>query len=355
LLLQLGIWELKKLFVAITAVSLLSSVGTGMSGLAFATQADDELLEALSENIETKSIFDLKQFLKDIKKMINDEIKEEKNEKHTRTKIINLGILQVAAHDFFNVSRCMDENRELIPGCVAVDNENQKLDLSTVLVKQTKDCDLTDCETFTNMQIANGGEFRNSENIMIFTAASELGEKYLELKEKHGEEKAYEKILKIYHKQLKKAFEETFHQPWPESQEGVIGPEHNLAFRSVHDLLPGEIYIDSEKVSVFEFLKSNPPEKLSKKEQRQPSDPLDGEFNGAFTPINFCIVEPPGPPPGGICINVDLLVADIDFAFEFGILPDFEDHMDKTSDGSYDSEENVTELIIELFAIGKQI
>jgi len=352
----LGIWDLKKLFVALTAISLLSTGGAGFSGVAFATQADDDLLEALSENIETKSIFDLKQFLEDIKKMISEEIKEEKNEKHKRTKIINLGILQVAAHDFFNVSRCMDENREVdLTDCEVVDHENQKLDLSTVLVKQTKDCDLTDCEPFTPMQIANGGEFRNSENIMIFTAASELGEKYLELKEKHGEEKAYDKILKIYHKQLKKAFEETFHQPWPQSQDGEIGPEHNLALRSVHDLLPGEIYIDSEKVSVFEFLKTNPPEKLSKKEQRQPSDPMDGEFNGAFTPINFCIVEPPGPPPGGICINVDLLVADIDFAIQFGILPDFEDHMDKTSDGSFDSDENVTELIIELFAIGKQI
>ncbi len=161
--------------------------------------------------------------------------------------------------------------------------------------------------------------------------------------------------VKIYHKQLKKAFEETFHQPWPQSQDGEIGPEHNLALRSVHDLLPGEIYIDSEKVSVFEFLKTNPPEKLSKKEQRQPSDPMDGEFNGAFTPINFCIVEPEDLPPNGICINVDLEVADIDFAEQFLIEPDFLNHMKETSDGSFDSDENVTELIIELFAIGKQI
>jgi len=328
-----------------------------MSSSVFADKADDDLLEALSENIEKKSIFDLKQFLKDIKKIISEEIKEEKSEKHTRTKIINLGILQVAAHDFFNVSRCMDENRELIepPECVVVDNENQKLDLSTVLVKQTSECDFTDCESFTNMQIANGGEFRNSENIMIFTAASALGERYLELKEKHSEEKAYNKILKIYHEQLKKAFEETFHQPWPQSQDGEIGPEHNLALRSVHDMLPGEIYIDGEKVSVFEFLKTNPPEKLSKKDQRQQSAPMDGEFDDAFTPIDFCIVEPEDLPPNGICINVDLEVADIDFAEQFLIEPDFLNHMKETSDGSFDSDENVTELIIELFAIGKQI
>jgi hypothetical protein len=354
LFLQLGIWEFKKLFVAIAAVCLLSSGGTGLSGVAFADKADDDLWEQFSENIETKSIKELKDLLWQIKERVYQEIIEEKNEKHSRTKIINLGILQVAAHDFFNVSRCMDENRELIPGCVVVDNENQKLDLSTVLVKQTSECDLTDCEPFTDMQIANGGEFRNSENVMIFTAASELGEKYLELRDKHGEEKAYNKILKIYHGQLKKAFEGTFHQPWPQSQDGEVGPEHNLALRSVHDLLPGEIYIDGEKVSVFEFLKTNPPEKLSKKDQRQQSAPLDGEFDDAFTPIDFCIVEPSEGNPG-FCINVDLEVADIDFAEQFLIDPDFLDHMDETSDGSFDSDENVTQLIIELFARGKVI
>jgi len=349
----MGIWELKKLFVVITALSLLSLGGTGLSGLAFADKADDDLWEALTENIQKKSIFELKELLENIKKLIKQEINEEKNEKYTRTKIINLGILQVAAHDFFNVDRCLDENRVQI--CPPVDHENQKLDYSTGLVKKTSDCDFADCEPFSDMQIANGGEFRNSENIMIFTAASELGEKYLELREKIGEEKAYEKILEIYHKKLKKAFEETFNQPWPQSQDDPIGPEHNLAFRSVHDMLPGEIRVDGKKVSVFEFLKSNPPEKLSKKEQKYPSDPLDGEFNGAFTPIDFCIVEPPGPPPGGICINVDLLVADIDFADQFFIDPDFLHHMEETSDGKYDSNENVTQLIIELFARGKVI
>jgi len=287
----------------------------------------------------------------------DDDNKSKKGNKKHRTKVINLGLLQVAAHDFFNVNRCMDENRELIlpPLCEVVDNENQKLDLSTLLVKKKFDCDFADCEPFSATEIANGGEFRNSENIMIFTAASALGEKYLKLKEKHGEEKAYDKILKIYHKELKKAFQETFHQKWPKSQDGEVGPKHNLALRSVHDMLPGEIRIGGEKVSVFDFLKSHPPEKLNKKEQKQLSATLDGQIDDAFIPIDFCIVEPADFPPDGICINLDLFVVDIDFAEQFNIDPDFLDHMEETSDGSFDKDENVTKLIIELFARGKVI
>jgi len=162
-----------------------------------------------------------------------------KKDKNT-TKVINLGILQTAAHDFYNFDRNM-----------ALENENGKLDLSTVLFEpKSGDCTFEDaideeneeCEMRTDEQIANGGEPRNSENIMIFTAASNLGEKYLKLEEKYGPEKAYEKILKKYHKQIKKAFEQTFHQKFPKPQEvGVVNNNHNLALRTVHDMLPATI------------------------------------------------------------------------------------------------------------------
>jgi len=296
------------------------------------------------------------------------EAEAHSNKDKNTTKIINLGILQTAAHDFFNVHRCLESvSRAPIPGCVVFDEENRLLDLSTVLFNPKSDpitgeplCDFkkalaeeSGCELYDDDQIANGGEPRNGENIMIFTAASKLGEKYLKLEEKHGPEKAYDKILKKYHKQIKKAFIQTFHQKFPKAQEGLIDANHNLALRSVHDFLPGTIMKEgvSDPVSVFQF----PPEKLSKKEQRQPSGPLDGLFDPAFLPITFCIPPPPGPPPPvpPVCIVLlNLQVVDSDFATQFGTTHSFEHFMIETSDGKFNKNEDVTKLIIELFARG---
>jgi len=263
------------------------------------------------------------------------------------TKIINLGILQTAAHDFYNFDRCGDDT-----SC-AKENENGKLDLSTVLFEpKSGDCtfedaidpDNEDCEMRTDEQIANGGEGRNSENIMIFTASSALGEKYLELRDKHEEEKAYDKILKIYHHQLKKAFEETFNQKFPKPLEGEVNNNHNLALRTVHDMLPPSILKEGnpDPVSVFQF----PPEKLTKKEQKQPSGPLDGVIDIAFRPIIFC------PDGGPVCIPIlDLLVADQTFGSVHTDFP-FDDFMADLTDGHYDKDETVTQMIIEQFGMG---
>jgi len=283
----MGIWEFKKFLIIIVAVSLLSSGFIGMSGDAFA----------------------------------------DKKIKNT-TKIIHLGTLQIAAHDFYNFDRCGDDI-----GC-AIENEDHKLNLSTVLFDPNSgDCDFqssleeeSGCSLYSDEDIATGGEIRNRENLMIFTAASELGEKYLELKAKHGEEKAYDKILKIYHEELEKAFEETFHLEWPKPQEGEITNDHNSALRSLHDMLPGEIIINGETVSVFqEPFFSVPEEKLSEEDRKQPSGPLDGELDPAFVPFcpfpNFCI---------------DLLEADISFADVF-TNTDFELFLFQTSDGQYDA------------------
>jgi len=258
------------------------------------------------------------------------------------TKIIHLGTLQIAAHDFYNFDRCGDDI-----GC-AIENEDGLLNLSTVLFDpKSGDCDFQSsllvengCKLYDAAVIAIGGEFRNRENIMIFTAASELGEKYLELKAKHGEEKAYDKILKIYHEELEEAFEETFHLEWPKPQEGEVTNDHNSALRSLHDMLPGEIIMNGETVSVFQVpFFSVPEEKLSEEDRKQPSGPLDGELDTAFLP--FCLP--------GFCIN--LLEADISFAFLFTDT-DFVQFMIQTSDGQYDADELVTQLIIEQFAIG---
>ena len=236
-----------------------------------------------------------------------------------------------------------DANRGL-----GFENEDGLLNLSTVLFDPNSgDCDFQSsleeepgCSLYSDEDIAIGGEIRNRENIMIFTAASELGEKYLELKAKHDEEKAYDKILKIYHGELKKAFKETFHLKWPKPQEGEITNDHNSALRSLHDMLPGEIIMNGETVSVFQEPFFSVPEKLSKKDQKQPSGPLNGLLDPAFLP--FC-------PFLGFCIN--LLDADVIFADVF-TNTDFNEFMMQTSDGQYDADEEVTQLIIEQFAIG---
>jgi len=128
-----------------------------------------------------------------------DEKKNYKNNDDT-TPIINLGFLQLAAHDFFNMQRCMDKDRKLILGCISEDLENGKLDLSTVLFHpQAGECNFKKslklkgaCKLYDDYalkgspSIANGGELRSVENIMISTASADIGEKYLKLKEEYG-------------------------------------------------------------------------------------------------------------------------------------------------------------------------
>ncbi|GFN39113.1 MAG: hypothetical exported protein [Marine Group I thaumarchaeote] len=292
-----------------------------------------------------------------------DAFANKKGKKNT-TKIIHLGYLQLAAHDFFNMQRCMDENRELIPGCEGQDLENGKLDLSTVLfLPKSGDCDFEkslnledDCKLYDDFaargvpSIANGGELRSVENIMISTASDEVGEKYLQLVEKHGEEKAYEKVLKFYHKQLKKAYEESFHLKFPKPQDGPVTNLHNLAVRTGHDFLPAKIVFNGDSTSLF--LIDPLGEKLSKKEQKQPSSPVDGVFDFEFTGIEFCPIDPV------FCISVDLLAADRDFGFEFADIsqnlgPDtFDDFMLELEDGKFDKKDQVSILLDEAFSRG---
>ncbi len=243
----MGIWEFKNLFFFIVAVTLLSTGFTGMSGFAFADKEDKD-----------------------------DKEKEEKEE-GTTTSLEALGILQVAAHDLYNFDRCGDDI-----GC-AIENEDHKLNLSTLLEEKTAGCTaFVDCIPFSDDDISNGGEARNSDSILIFTVASELGEKYLELKAQHGEEEAYEKILEIYHKKVEDAFEQTFNQPFPDPQEGLIDNNHNLALRSGHDFLPSTVEFNGEQVPVFDPILFGGA-KFSESELEQPSSPLDGQFDDFWT------------------------------------------------------------------------
>jgi len=292
----------------------------------------------------------------------------EKRFKTNDTQLIHLGYLQLAAHDFFNVERdahC-DENLE---EC-AEDHENGKLDASTVLFDpKGGQCDYEksrlgqdDCELYSITDIKHGGEIRSSENIMISTAGAEVGERYLKFVNDYGEEEAYDKILEFYHIQLRKAFEETYQQEFPEPTDGELTQLNNLALRTTHDLLPERIefdgcYLEDSDGLCSLFIIDPRGDKLSEKEQRQRSVPVDGTFLDQFLDIEFCPIAPEDLPPDGFCITVDLLEADQLFGAQFGLDYSvegdrFDSFMADLEDGHFDDGEEVTELIKEAFAVG---
>ena len=273
---------------------------------------------------------------------LDDSVFADKKGKKNTTAIIHLGYLQLAAHDFFDMNRVAE-----------TDNENGKLDLSTVLFNPSAgDCDfkkslkLKDgCALYDYNTIANGGEKRSVENIMISTASAEVGEKYLQFAEKHGEEKAYQKAIKFYHKQLKAAYEESFHLKFPKPQDGEVTNMHNLALRAGHDFLPAEIIFNGKMTSLFVIDPLG--EKLSKKEKKQPSSPVDGTFEDEFLGIDFC------PVPPDFCITIDLLEADQSFGDQFGLGADtFDEFMKELEDGKFDKKDKVSKLLKEAFSRG---
>jgi len=281
---------------------------------------------------------------------LDDSVFADKKVPRHTTDLIHLGYLQLAAHDFFN----MDREKEK-------DSENGLLDLSTVLFEpKAGKCDFekslqhrASCALYDDSDIANGGEIRSVENIMISTASAEVGEKYLELVEEYGEQKAYEETLTFYHEQIKKAYEESFHLEFPEPQEGEVTNLHNLALRAGHDFLPAEIKFNGELTSIFAILPLE--EKLSKQEKRQQSSPVDGVFDIEFTGINFCPVFP------FFCIEVDLLAADRSFGEDFAEEFDdgskleagtFDEFMSQLEDGHFDKADRVSELLDQLFSRG---
>ncbi len=307
---------------------------------------------------------------------LDDSVFADKKGKKNTTAIINLGYLQLAAHDFFNMNRCTDilgfspdpDNlpntcEEVVP--FEFESENGKLDASTVLFNpKGGDCDFKTsligepgdyCVLYTPEQIRNGGESRSAENIMILTAGAEVGEKYLKLVEKYdgNDEKAYKKTLEFYHKQIKKAYEESFHLKFPKAKEGDVTNLHNLAVRIGHDFLPKEIMINGETKIIFEIPHGD---KLNKKEKRQQSLPLDGMFHDIYTHIEgFCNQF--------FCVNVDLLKADHtfgeQFAFDVGHKYDqyldsttFQEFLDEVSDGKFNKKDRVSKLLKDAFAFG---
>ena len=149
----------------------------------------------------------------------------------------------------------------------------------------------------------------------------------------------------FYHEQIKKAYEESFDLEFPEPQDGEVTNLHNLVVRTGHDFLPAEIKFNGELTSLFAIDPLGV--KLSEKEKRQPSSPVDGVFDEEFTGIDFC------PVPPFFCIQVNLLEADQSFGEQFGLGADtFDEFMADLEDGEFDETDQVSILLEEAFAIG---
>ena len=238
-----------------------------------------------------------------------------------RLSLRQLGLLQLAAHDFFNVDRDTE-----------IDHENGKLDLSTLLDHG---------EEF----IALGGEPRNRENIILFSVAKDYGEDYQKYRSWGlSHDHAYSIILKEYHAELGDVYLELFGEYLPSPKTGEATMTENLAFRTIHDLLPGEITLGGETFMTLDH--SLVGRSLSWSELRsQETDELDGEFNDIFRDIQILI------PPSTI-LHIDLLERDSSFASQFGTDFTFEHFMSELEDGKYDSHDDVMHHIENLFAKG---
>jgi len=142
----------RRVFVVLFGIVLLLVIPLSLDATVFADDDDDDD--------------------DDKKKYKHDDDDDDYDDKKHTTKIIHLGFLQLAAHDFFNMKRCLVEDDDgnltelpeppLPEGC-QVDSENGKLDLSTVLFNPLGElCDFEkslkgegDCALYDGM---NGGD-----------------------------------------------------------------------------------------------------------------------------------------------------------------------------------------------------
>ena len=280
----------------------------------------------------------------------------------------DLGVLQLAAHDLFNVDRGDGSS-----AAVATDFENGKLDLSTLFI----DMKSPTLDSFSNADIALGGEPRNRENIILFSVAADIGQMYVDniLINGLSEPAARQIALDDYHMRFNEAYENAFGESVPDPIKGCVTMTENLAFRSVHDFLPGHIRLDTaapvgitgadaEFLTIFDPLLGipaglgfTPPFDdasmnanghtglLSFEELEQSTSELDGLFDIEFLNINIMI-------PPSTLITVNLLDADHSFGVQFETTHSFQDFLDELIDGSYDPNEKVMIEIRNLIAKG---
>ncbi len=188
-----------------------------------------------------------------------------------------------------------------------------------------------------------GGEQRNRENIMLFTVASELGQMYLDLKDSDAPEVARQQTIETYHLMLADAYFNTFDESIPSSIRGCVTMTENLALRTVHDLLPGNIIVNEVMTPVLD--PSLHGMTLSDTDMAQLSANLDGAFDPEF--LNIHIIIPPD-----VDMIINLFERDSTFAFQFHTDFTFEHLMSEIDDGFYNHDEDVMNLIRNLFAKG---
>ena len=240
--------------------------------------------------------------------------------------LYDLGILQLVAHDFYHVNRVTE-----------IDAEDEKLNLSTVLDQGDEN-------------IANGGEPRNMENILVFTVATKFGHMYLDLIDKGlSQEQARKIVVGKYVSDVKQAYQNTFDEKFPkpaaveeEDDDNLTG---DLALRTVHDLLPGKIKVNGVLTPILD--PSLAGKTLGRHDLKQLSSPLDGQFDSEFS--NMQVFDPN---TNGF-ITIDLLERDSSFSVQFETDFTFEFFLDELKDGHYDKNDTVMQIIREELSAGQ--
>lgn len=237
----------------------------------------------------------------------------------TRVSLRDLGVLQIAAHDLFLVDRDIEENLE-----------NDKLDLSTIF-------------EHGDTEIAVGGEIRNSENVAVFSVASGYAAEYLEMVE-HGTspDDARARVVRHFHGDLTNAARNMTGGRLPEYYTGSTTMTDDLAYRVIHDLLPGSVMVNGVATPILS--PSLFRHALTDAELWSQGAVMDGAVDEVFRNITFFT-------PDGLVV-VDLIERDHSFGDQFNTDFSFQHFLDESSDGTLDAHEDSTRLIRNLIAKG---
>jgi hypothetical protein len=225
----------------------------------------------------------------------------------TQVTLQDLGVLQVAAHDLYNVNRI-----------TAVDSEDEILNLSTLF-------------NYEQQNVANGGEVRNSENPVTHTVAVNLGKFYhAQIDKGFSLDSAKKMTVAKFIGQLNIAYAHTFNQPFPKPEPKQPEANHfdgDLALRTLHALLPANIKLDGKMVSILDPSIQN--RILSNAELQQLSRPLSDTFDPAFNNITVFSTA------CNCMVTIDLFERDSSFATQFHTSFTFEQLMAQLKDGKY--------------------
>ena len=245
-----------------------------------------------------------------------------------RITLADLGLLQVAAHDLYNVNRTSGQ-----------DIEDERLNLSTLF-------------SYGEENIANGGEKRNSENIVTHTVAVNIANYYFSQVAKTGNElQARETTVNHYLDMLAGAYERTFGEEFPQPLTGDDEEEEgnrlngDLALRTLHAFLPSQIVVNGKTVAILDPTIVDV--HMSSKELRQLSRPLDDSFDPAFLHMQVGVDQNGNP------IFISLLERDQSFGTEFNTDYTFNELLAELSDGKYSKNDIVMKLIRSEFAEGQ--